>query len=150
MAEYHPFVPGFRAEIWRNSYIVHWLLKGIQFGWVLVMARCSYCAQETELYEGGIPVCLACSDTPILQKKTFHARLIEELAEATAEHNAATVAHKRVMWEIPSATPHPDGVQRIHSVSHELSVAKERLARAHSRLSDFLDRGTIPEDMQGS
>lgn len=101
---------------------------------------------ETELHEGGTPTCIACSERLTTPKLSVHTRLIKELLEATAEHSAASAAHKRVMWEIPSATPHPDGVQRIHSVSHELAVAKERLARAHTRLSDFLDRGIIPED----
>jgi hypothetical protein len=72
---------------------------------------------------------------------------MEDLADATAEHSAATAAYNQVMWEIPSAIPHPDGVQRIRSVSHELSVAKKRLATAHSRLADFLDTGAIPEDL---
>jgi hypothetical protein len=91
------------------------------------MTRCSYCGRETELHEGGIPVCVACSNTPIPPKRTIHTRLIEELADATAEHSAAAAAYNEVMWEIPSAIPHPDGVQRIRSVSHELSVAKKRL-----------------------
>jgi hypothetical protein len=111
------------------------------------MARCSYCGLETELYEGGIPICPPCSGTPILYKLTLHTRLLEQLAEATAAHSAATAAYNEVMWEIPSAIPHPDGVQRIHSISHEMRVARERLARAHSRLTDFLDKGTIPEDL---
>ena len=111
------------------------------------MARCSYCGSETELYEGGTPICLACSDTPILPKRTIHTCLIEELAEATTEHLAAKAAYNRMMWNIPSAIPNPDGVQRIHSVSHELSIAKERLERAHSRLANFLDTGEIPEDL---
>jgi len=68
--------------------------------------------------------------------------------EATAEHNAATAAHERLMWEIQSATPHPDRAQRIHSIAEQVSIAKKNLNRAHSRLSDFLDRGTIPEDLK--
>jgi hypothetical protein len=80
-------------------------------------------------------------------KRSINSRLIGELAEATAEHRAAKAAYNRVMWEIPSAIPHPDGVQRIHSISHELSVAEERLTRAHCRLSDFLDTGVIPEGL---
>jgi hypothetical protein len=128
-----PLIPGQRYTIW-----------GVL---VLVMDRCSYCGRETELYEGGTPVCVPCSDASIHPEPTIHIRLIEELAEATAEHSAATAAYNRVMWETPSAIPHPDGVQRIHSISRELSVAKKRLASAHSRLTDFLDTGIIPEDL---
>jgi hypothetical protein len=113
------------------------------------MARCSYCGRETDLYEGGIPICIACSDAPIPPNRTVYLRLIEELAEATTEHQEATVAYNQVMWEIPSSLPHPDGVQRIRSISHQLAVAKKRLANAHSRLTDFLGTGTIPEDLFG-
>ena len=72
---------------------------------------------------------------------------MEDLAEATTEHSIASAAYNQVMSEIPSAIPHPDGVQRIHSISHEVRVARERLARAHTRLSDFLDKGTVPDDL---
>lgn len=111
------------------------------------MARCSYCGRGTELHEGGIPVCLACISLPSLPKRTIHTRLMEDLADATAQHSAATAAYNEVMWEIPSAIPHPDGVRRIRSISHDLAVSKARLARAHSRLADFLDTGAIPEDL---
>lgn len=111
------------------------------------MARCSYCGGQTELYEGGIPVCTPCSGAPVRPKRTIHTRLMEQLAEANAEHSATAAAYNEVMWNIPSAIPHPDGVQRIRSISRELSIAKKRLATAHSRLTDFLDTGDIPEDL---
>ena len=111
------------------------------------MARCSYCGKVTDLHQGGTPTCLHCADQSKHRKQSIHTRLIAELAEATAEHLTATAAFNRAMSDIPSATPHPDGAQRIHSISHELSVAKKRLSSAHSRLTDFLDTGAIPEDM---
>ena len=111
------------------------------------MARCSYCGRLTELYQGGIPICIPCSDRLTTPKQSIHSRLIEELTRATAEHQEATAAYNQVMWEIPSAIPHPDGVQRIRSISRELSVAKARLNRAHSRLADFLNTGKIPDDL---
>ena len=111
------------------------------------MVRCWYCGQQTELHEGGIVICLGCSNAPSHPKRTVYLRLVEQLAEATTEHVDAKAAYNRVMWEIPSAIPRPDGVQRIHSISHELSVAEKRLANAHSRLADFLDTGVIPEDL---
>ena len=44
----------------------------------------------------------------------------------------------------------PDGVQRIRSVSHELTVARNEMIRAHNRLNEFLERGTVPEDLKRS
>ena len=112
------------------------------------MARCSYCGRETELYEGGTPTCIPCSERLLTPKRSIHSSLIRELLEAAAEHDSATTAYNEVMWEIPSAIPHPDGVRGIHSVSHKVQVAKDRLARAHTRLRDFLDRGSLPEDLK--
>ena len=115
------------------------------------MARCSYCGRETELHEAGVPMCTGCADRIIASKpgeiRSVHTRLVQDLIDATSEHSDATAAFNRVMWDIPSAIPHPDGVQRIHSMSQALSVSRKRLARAHSRLTDFLNTGAIPEDL---
>lgn len=111
------------------------------------MARCSYCGRETELYEGGTPTCVPCSGRATTSKRSIHTRLVKQLSEAATEHHVASASYNQVMSDIPSATPHPDGVQRIHSISRELSVAKKRLARAHCRVADFLDTGAIPEDL---
>jgi DNA-directed RNA polymerase subunit RPC12/RpoP len=115
------------------------------------MARCSYCGRETELHEAGLPMCTACGDRIIASKpgeiRSVHTRLVQDLMDATGEHAAATAAYNRLMRDIPSAIPHPDGVQRIHSISQALLVSKEGLARAHSRLADFLNTGVIPEDL---
>jgi DNA-directed RNA polymerase subunit RPC12/RpoP len=115
------------------------------------MARCSYCGRETELHEAGVAMCTACGDRITASKpgeiRSVHTKLVQALMDATSEHSAATAAYNRAMWDIPSAIPHPDGVQRIHSISQALSVSKQGLARAHSRLADFLDTGAIPEDL---
>jgi len=115
------------------------------------MARCSYCGRETELHEAGVPMCTGCGDRITASKpgeiRSLHTRLVQALMDATGEHSAATAEYNRVMWDIPSAIPHPDGTQRIHSISQALSVSKKRLARAHSRLTDFLNTGAIPEDL---
>ena len=91
------------------------------------MARCSYCGRKTELHEAWVPTCTACSarlkESGPRKVRSVHSQLIQELLQATAEHDSATAAH-------------------------DLRVAKERLARAHTRLSDFLDRGIIPEDLK--
>ena len=116
------------------------------------MPPCSYCGRDTELYEGGLPTCLNCADRVVDsihgKVRSIHGQLVQKLLEATADVDAVTATHNEVMGEIPSGLPHPDGVQRIHSISKQLSIAREGLARAHSRLSDFLDRGIIPGDLK--
>ena len=54
------------------------------------------------------------------------------------------------MGQIPSGFPHPDGSQRIHNASRDLSTARKDLMRAHTRLDDFLKTGIVPEDLKRS
>ena len=116
------------------------------------MGRCGYCKSETELFDGGMPVCLDCANR--LRTKQQHseaedslARLERELKEATARAHQATDAFHDIMGDIPSSVPQPDGTQRINNVYRELSHARREMMRAHSRLTHFLDKGTIPEDL---
>jgi hypothetical protein len=57
--------------------------------------------------------------------------------------SAASRAFNGVMDQFPSGLPHPDGAQRIHNASFELSAARQELMKAHSRLNDYLGRGII-------
>jgi hypothetical protein len=77
-----------------------------------------------------------------------HTRLVHALAEATAEVETTSEIYAQVLRNIPSGLPHPDGAERIRLASHQLAKAKESMASAHSRLPDFLDHGTVPEDLK--
>jgi hypothetical protein len=44
--------------------------------------------------------------------------------------------------------PHPDGVQRIKSVSRDLALSRDKLNEAVERLNNFMLHGTIPQDLQ--
>jgi hypothetical protein len=113
------------------------------------MAQCAFCKAETELYDGGAPICIECSrERERAVARQARTALIEGLAQATARAKAASAAFQSVMGEMPSGAPHPDGVQRIHNVSHELSAARKEMMTAHSRLNDFLSRGIVPEDLK--
>jgi hypothetical protein len=79
---------------------------------------------------------------------SVHSRLVQELEEANLQFDEVARAHRQIVTDIPSDLPQPDGAQRIHSVSQQLASARENIARAHSRLSDFLDSGIIPEDLK--
>ena len=62
----------------------------------------------------------------------------------------ATKEFERVMTQMPSAIPHPDGGQRIMNASRKLTLARNEMVMAHNRLNDFLEQGTVPEDLKQS
>jgi len=74
--------------------------------------------------------------------------LIREVIDATAEKNEASDEFDIVMGQFPSGLPHPDGSQRIANSSQRLSFARKKAMIAHTRLTDFLDRGIVPDDLQ--
>jgi hypothetical protein len=101
----------------------------------------------------GLPVCLDCANRLRAKQKPSAAEdrlavLQRELKEATARAHQATDAFHTIMGDIPSLVPPPDGTQRINNVYRELSQARREMMRAHSRLTHFLDNGTIPEDLE--
>jgi hypothetical protein len=113
--------------------------------------RCYYCGRGTELYQADVPTCVVCvikrKDPDFLSSASVHSRLVRGLEEATIELNELSRTHTRILAEIPSGLPHPDGAQRIRSISQQLSKARANVARAHSRLTHFTDSGIIPEDL---
>jgi hypothetical protein len=111
------------------------------------MALCAYCRKETELYDGGTPVCVECADARAPQP-SLAARLRREVAVATERAEAANAAFHALMRNIPSNVPHPDGSQQLHNASRELTIARQALMEATLRLNDFLNHGTIPEDLK--
>lgn len=118
------------------------------------MAACIRCNAETQLYKGDEPICIACSfwDEPqgdVLKTKENHILkiLIGDFVNAKKCKNEASGVFDDVMSR-PSKLPHPDGTQRIMNASSQLSVAQKTLTRAHYRLSDFLGRGIVPDDLK--
>jgi hypothetical protein len=80
--------------------------------------------------------------------KDYVRRILQlEVAETTARAEAAAAEFKVIISSIPTGIPHPDGTQRIHQTSHNLSNARKDMMQAHSRLDDFLRSGVIPEDL---
>jgi hypothetical protein len=111
------------------------------------MARCAYCQTETELYAGGSPLCIQCADLSPDRRAT-RAKLVHDLHEATMRAEAATEAFSAIADDIPSALPHPDGIQRIHNASREMEAARKEMITAHTRLNDFIEGGIVPEDLK--
>jgi len=118
------------------------------------MEKCAYCQTATELYDGGVPICLECAEAHSIKRKpraTDHeirTALFQDMLAATARSSEAARKFDTVMGQFPSGLPQPDGVQRIKNAANELSVARAELAVAHNRLNDYLNRGIVPEDLK--
>jgi len=110
------------------------------------MAECTYCKTETQLYENGLPICIPCADLSPA-RRAVRAKLFLDLSEAIKRADDAAEAFMGRTTEIPSSVPHPDGTQHIHNASQALSAAREAMMKAHNRLSDFLNKGIVPDDL---
>ena len=118
------------------------------------MARCAFCRLETNLYDNGVPVCLACSAKRDAERKPqtrgqrIRSVLLDQIIEATARTNAANDVLTSIMQDIPSGLPHPDSLERIHIASHALQEARTSMMAAHRRLNEYLSRGIVPENVR--
>ena len=119
------------------------------------MAECAYCKAETQLYDRDVPTCTQCAEArdgsprkPPTTEQNIRNRLLQELAEATARTSQAAREFEAVMGQFPSGLPHPDGRRRIKSASLDLAAARKELMKAHNRLSDYHNRGIVPEDLK--
>jgi hypothetical protein len=119
---------------------------------VMSMAQCVYCGADVDIQNGGqASICARCSDAhepmcklPASQQEIRYA-LIQDLVEATVREKAASDEFDTAIAQFPSGLPHPHGSQLIRNASRKLIDARKHMGQAHSRLSDFLDRGIIPE-----
>ena len=118
------------------------------------MAKCNYCGSETQLYDGGVAICIPCVD--VRDKKRLSPErdgdirtlLMRKLLEATTRANTLSEEFKDVIIDIPSSLPQPDGTQRIRNTSQELSAARKEAIKAHNRLNDYLSHGIVPDDLK--
>jgi len=120
------------------------------------MATCSRCGVETQLHFGGAPLCIKCSDLWEAKRKPpqntdqIRTGLVSQIVDATARVSAANQKFNELIGQFPSGEPHPDGVQRIKNASNELTIARKEMMTAHKRLSEFIERGIIPDDLKKS
>jgi hypothetical protein len=113
--------------------------------------RCLHCRAGTEPDENGVPICAVCAKRKVAATpETIRSVLQEELMWATERAATASAEFLAITRKVPSGLPHPDGVQRIRNVSHELAFARAQLTRAHARLEAFLISGTTPEDLKST
>ena len=120
------------------------------------MAQCAYCKTETQLFDNGVPTCLKCSEGCSIKRKPsataqeIRTTLLQELQRATKRNSEAIREFEAVIDQFPSGLPHPEGVHRIKTASNALSIARKEMATAHNRLSDFLNRGIVPDELKRS
>ena len=87
---------------------------------------------------------------PPTSEQNIRTRLLQEVLEATARTNQAAREFEAVVGQFPSGLPHPDGSRRIKSASLDFANARRELMKAHTRLSDYHDRGIVPDDLMRS
>jgi hypothetical protein len=85
-----------------------------------------------------------------VERKRIHDVLRDEFEAAKRRMNIASLKFNKVVRDIPSGLPHPDGTQRIHNLGRDLADAREKLAAAIARLNDFVSREVVPEDLRDS
>jgi hypothetical protein len=118
------------------------------------MAQCAYCKAETEMYVSDVPICIECSTAPQVKRKPpvseheIRDILHQHLLAATEQAREASEAFTAILADIPSGIVNPDGTQRIHNASRQLSVSRMEMMKAHNRLNDYLARGITPEDLK--
>jgi hypothetical protein len=118
------------------------------------MAKCAYCENETQLYNGGVPICVVCADKREGKRKLpntdqIRTALVSRIAQTTARVSAANQVFNEAIGQTPTGLPHPDGVQRIKNASNDLNFARSQMMDAHKRLTDFIERGVVPADLKG-
>ena len=81
------------------------------------------------------------------QQSSITRILTDELATARSRHASARERFDRVIQEVPSGVPHPDGTQRIHAAGREINAALEAYLYALKRFSDFVLYRIVPADL---
>jgi hypothetical protein len=74
--------------------------------------------------------------------------LQHDVAAAKSKLDAASQHFDAMISKAPSGLPHPDGVQRIHNASKDLSKARGELVEAHVRLTAFIAEGIVPDKLK--
>jgi hypothetical protein len=75
--------------------------------------------------------------------------LRDDFDAALKRQKTASETFVKIVRDVPSGLPHPDGVQRIKNVSDALAAAHDEMIEAMTRLRDFENRGIIPGDLKG-
>jgi len=74
--------------------------------------------------------------------------LEDAFEEAQQRRIEASKRFTEVIDDIPSGLPVPDGTDRIKMASREYNDSREAASAAMKRLSDFMMRGIVPDDLE--
>jgi cellobiose-specific phosphotransferase system component IIA len=74
--------------------------------------------------------------------------LVGGVDEATARVSAANEIFNEAISQFPGGLPHPYGIQRIRKASKHLEHARREMITAHKRLTEFIERGIVPQDLK--
>ena len=112
------------------------------------MPRCSRCGAETQLFKGGVPVCIHC-DAALGQtaREAIIATLQDNVEAGRRRRMAANRHFLEVMADISGRTV-PDGPRRIRQAAREYHDAIKAVYLAVCSLNDFILDGTIPPDLE--
>ena len=120
-----------------------------------IMAECSVCGLHTELFLRGVPLCFSCAQTIETNhfrressKTKIQITLEEAQQAARTETHAARTRFREISREIPSGLPHPDGLDRIRLAGVDVRSAEQKYLTATTRLTEFLIRGIVPDDLE--
>ena len=104
--------------------------------------------------DAGIPVCVACAGEIGKVRSRgpggdTHTILVQQLSEAAARAESASQKFNVIMSDVPTGIPHPDGIQRLHNASRQMSNARDELMKTHHRLNEYIASGVVPDDLKG-
>ena len=112
------------------------------------MSKCSNCGADTELFDGGIPICAKCSQGELDRSKILE-RLHQDREIARRRRDEASSHFDDIIRQVPhGGIPYPDSQERIRRASHDYTRAQRDLANATARLNDYLIDGTVPPQLK--
>src|SRR5437016_6009805 len=102
------------------------------------MEPCAICGDKTELFVNGSPLCVNCSESFEHDRSSIHRRLEYAEQVTLVETQQALATLTEITSELPSAIPHPDGVERVERARRNLHHAQQNYLEASRRLTQFL------------
>jgi len=111
------------------------------------MSKCSKCGADTELCDGGVRICVKCSELDT-DRQVILQILHQDLKVARKQRDRAYAHFDDTLRQVPSGIPYPDEEERIRWASRIFSDAQRGLSDALARLNDYLIDGKVPSGLE--